>query len=253
MSTTINRSQSYLIKDEGHIFASTHYPSQQMVSMHALVQLSIGHTPLRVRLHDRNYETHAYVAGRGVRQLYLQGVPAIGFVIYPQHPIYRAIHAQTKHPVQLVSRMLFRRHDPQLLQAFEGKLELEAAANLFRDVTELLEEQLPKPPPLDPRIASVLQLIDADPTLRIEALGPAVGLSTNYLSSLFTEMMGIELRLFRLSLKLSRALRIYKPGMTITEVAQAAGFTDLQHLSSAFTKLYGASPTHFIENTDVHN
>jgi AraC-like DNA-binding protein len=220
--------------------------------MFGLLQLAMGLEPLRVKIDGHDLASGAYVTGHGVRQLFIEGVPAIGFVVYPQHPVYRAIHYLAIPRVREVSRAVFNPYDEQLKEAFEGTLDMLSAQKLFDEIITTLSSLLPSPPMLDPRLENVIQLMQMDHSRTIESLGPSTGLSTNYLSTLFTKEMGIDLRLFRLSLKLSKGMRFYAPTMTLTEIAQRAGFSDSQHLSNAFKEVYGAPPSYFIDNSDIH-
>jgi AraC-like DNA-binding protein len=244
------RNQLYLVSDDGHIFASKAYPPDPMEPLNAMMFLSVGSAPLRARIDGVDYQAKALVVRRATVEPLFKDVPTVGFFLYPQHPLYRAINASGTPSAMVLPRRLFDKHNELLAKGVDGRLTMSDAKKLFKAVLEILATRLPGIPPLDSRIEKSLQLLLADPALRIEDLGSAVGLSTNYLSTLFSKTMGIDLRLCRLALRLNQAIRSVQPGKSLTEIAQELGFTDSPHASKACRERFGATPTFFIENTD---
>ncbi|MCP3140284.1 helix-turn-helix domain-containing protein [Pyxidicoccus sp. QH1ED-7-1] len=55
--------------------------------------------------------------------------------------------------------------------------------------------------------------------------------------------MGLPLRPYILWLRLRRAAEHLKHGAPVTQAAHAAGFTDSAHLSHAFRRTFGLTPT----------
>ena len=101
------------------------------------------------------------------------------------------------------------------------------------------------PPPAHPAIKKLLRLLpDAlEGDVRLSTLAPRVGLSAGRLSHLFGQEVGLPLRPYVLWLRLQRAAFHFQRGATLTEAAHAAGFTDSAHLSHAFRRTFGLTPS----------
>jgi AraC-like DNA-binding protein len=111
--------------------------------------------------------------------------------------------------------------------------------------------QLPPAKPLDSRLQIVIQSLVTDPAIPVDELARRISLSADRLSHLFTDEIGVDLRRYRLWLKLGRAILFYiaNPALNFTVLAQQAGFSDSAHFSRAFKEMYGGSPTDFATTT----
>ncbi len=99
---------------------------------------------------------------------------------------------------------------------------------------------------LDPRVLRMMAALRMDTGLSLAALGRQVGLSATQASRTFVESLGITVRQYSLAAKIQRAAMFFGSGRALTEIAQAAGFTDSAHLAKVWTRCYGASPSaHF--------
>jgi AraC-like DNA-binding protein len=79
-----------------------------------------------------------------------------------------------------------------------------------------------------------------------EHLSSALHKEYSGLSSLFTEVEGITIEQFFLLQRLERVKELIKYGeMTMSEIADRAGFSSVAHLSAQFKKLTGMTPTAF--------
>jgi AraC-like DNA-binding protein len=241
----------YLVSKLGHIFAYSWYPAVALPAFYANLNLSVCGSPLHVTVNGIEYAYSAYVAGQAVTQLRTNGTKAVTLVFYPQNPLYRIIQFLGGAPLALLPRSLFLQFDAQLGAASEGRLTFHEAKSLYDSICRQLTEVLPTPPALDGRLETILQLLDANPAYLQKRLAQSVGISSSRLSHLFTQEIGIDLRRYRLALKIGRGLSIYKAGMQLTAAAQAAGFSDSQHLSNAFKELFGGSPMFFLNNSNV--
>lgn len=99
--------------------------------------------------------------------------------------------------------------------------------------------------PLDPRLMRVLEQLAMQPehSLPLAALAQAQGLSASHLMHLCAAQLGVPLRRWRMAYRLETAVRRCSLGDNLTSAAQAAGFSDSQHLSHAFRSHFGLSPT----------
>ncbi len=99
--------------------------------------------------------------------------------------------------------------------------------------------------PSDPRIAAVVDHLDAHP---LEAhthvtLARLVHLSPSRFAHLFREQLGLPVRNYLLWRRLVYALSRLQQGQSITTAAYESGFSDGAHLCRSFRSVFGAMPT----------
>lgn len=99
--------------------------------------------------------------------------------------------------------------------------------------------------PAHPAVKKLLRLLPdlLEDDVRLSALAPRVGLSEGRLSHLFGQEVGLPLRPYILWLRLQRAAGHLQGGASLTQAAHAAGFTDSAHLSHAFRRTFGLTPS----------
>ncbi|MEX0957876.1 MAG: AraC family transcriptional regulator [Burkholderiales bacterium] len=102
------------------------------------------------------------------------------------------------------------------------------------------------PPPLDPRLATVMSLLDTHPDdlTRAETLALAHGLSVSRFLHLFTEQVGVPFRRYRIWNRIRAATRSALAGNTFTDAAIHAGFTDSAHFARCFRETFGVTATY---------
>ena len=77
-------------------------------------------------------------------------------------------------------------------------------------------------------------------------LSNKMNLNYNYLSNLFTEHNGINLRQFIINMKIETVKKLLLcSGMNLTEIADMLNYSSVAHLSSQFRKTTGLSPSQF--------
>ncbi|WP_223754280.1 AraC family transcriptional regulator [Myxococcus sp. RHSTA-1-4] len=116
---------------------------------------------------------------------------------------------------------------------------------LAQALLQALQADTGAPPPSHPAIKKLLRLLPEvlEEDVRLSALAPRVGLSAGRLSHLFGAEVGLPLRPYVLWLRLQRAAGDLRKGATLTQAAHAAGFTDSAHLSHAFRRTFGITPS----------
>jgi len=98
-----------------------------------------------------------------------------------------------------------------------------------------------------PRVQRVLQYLrhqslDKHHTSLIR-LASIAELSPSRLMHVFTNSMGIPLRRYLLGLRVQRAAGALAAGHTVTEAAHIADFADAPHLTRAFRRALGTTPS----------
>jgi AraC-like DNA-binding protein len=246
------KSQLYFVRDLGHIYTYTAYPKAALAPFCSVLHLSLTRESLTVKLDGVNYVRPVILGAPAVTEIDARNNPTLAFVFQSLAPVSMAIRAIAKPKVLLPSRELFAHLDKRLLQTMRGELTSDEARQLFLEVSDILLAALPPPPQFDERIAVVMQKLRENLECPLPVLAKAIALSEDRLTHLFSEVMGTSIRRFRLAIKVHRAIVLYKPGMTLTAIAQGAGFSDSAHMSRACRELNGAAPTYYIANTTIH-
>ncbi len=130
--------------------------------------------------------------------------------------------------------------------AWEGETLLgQAAMRLLPDTEE--------PSHADPRVLKVLAAMQAQPqhNFTTQELSALVCLSPSRLSALFNHAMGLPLRRYRVWLRLRSMVGFVSQGLSLTEAAQMAGFSDSAHFSNSCRKLLGVKPTDVLAGDDL--
>jgi AraC family transcriptional regulator len=99
--------------------------------------------------------------------------------------------------------------------------------------------------------SAIIQLIHNNAIVELNKklsvfLSERLQMDYHYLSTLFSSVEGITVEKYVILQRVERAkeLLIYDE-MTINEIADALGYSSVQHLSQQFKKITGLSPTHF--------
>ncbi|MEQ1439755.1 AraC family transcriptional regulator [Fontimonas sp. SYSU GA230001] len=155
-------------------------------------------------------------------------------------------------PVTTLPTDFCLRHRPELLKLLDGEMHALAA----RAAGNLIVYTLAGPAPVrhvDARVQDLLcylrqhQLVDIDLT----ELAQRYGLSPSRLAHLFTEQVGLPMSQFLLWMKMRQAVAMIQGGRSLTEIAQACGFSDSSHLTRTFKNFYGIQPSRLANSNYV--
>lgn len=104
---------------------------------------------------------------------------------------------------------------------------------------------------VDQRIEDVIQLIKqtVDDNLSVEELARAVNLSVPRLVQLFKLQTGVPIRRYRLWHRLYVTAVQLGKGVSLTDAAIAAGFTDSSHCSHTFRSMLGIKPSQMLSQS----
>ncbi|MFF2481736.1 helix-turn-helix domain-containing protein [Paenibacillus sp. NPDC058071] len=89
----------------------------------------------------------------------------------------------------------------------------------------------------------------SDPQLKLERIGDYTGLSTNHLSRLFKEQLGITIHKYVTHVRIEEAKRrLLENRLTITQISDEVGFASIHSFSRTFKTIVGLTASQFIEN-----
>lgn len=97
---------------------------------------------------------------------------------------------------------------------------------------------------IDPRLAAVLDALqDASYQPSIADIVAQSELSASRLRALAKEQIGVSLSTLLLWRKLIKSMEVLASGSTLSEAAQAGGFSDQAHFSRTMRKMFGITPS----------
>lgn len=97
-------------------------------------------------------------------------------------------------------------------------------------------------------VAQALSYIDArfaDPELTVREIAAQVGVSGDYLSRQFRQVLGIAAQEYLKRYRFARAMAMLQTDMPVGEVAGEVGFRSLCHFSREFKKEMGVTPSQY--------
>lgn len=126
------------------------------------------------------------------------------------------------------------------------------AATTYQQLDNIIDPQGVAPDvnrSLDTRIHTVVKQIkeDVSQSYSVEALADSVNLSPTRLVHLFKAQTGVPIRRFRQWNRMKAVIADAAAGITLTEAALNAGFSDSAHFSRAFKNMFGIKPS-FLSN-----
>ncbi|MBI5256995.1 MAG: helix-turn-helix transcriptional regulator [Burkholderiales bacterium] len=241
MSAAARRNRLRLYSD-GFIFSCEGFDSTSY-RYSTTVLIALGDEPFEVSVGARVERCHAAAFRPLVtRTLRARGVPFICLDLSPNHPRYRAFNRLDGDGMLVVPRDDLAELLPDARAFHEGVLGCRSSRAMLYRAVELAARQLDPPEPLDPRVERVMVEVERNPASTWEQLAPLVNVSRDRFSHLFSRQVGISLRLFAQTMKIHAAARYYGSGMSLTEIAQAAGFADGAHFSKVYSRAFGRPP-----------
>lgn len=82
-----------------------------------------------------------------------------------------------------------------------------------------------------------------------DSIAAAVGVSTNYLTSIFQTHLGMSLHKYVMNVRIERAQQMMLSGkVNVTEAANLTGFSSIHVFSKTFKNILGVSPSQFLDD-----
>lgn len=217
------------------------------------ILISLSGEPFEIEVAGGRQRGDAFLLRPGVwRCIAAADVPIVSIGLCPTHDTFRAFSTCAEQvDAWALPRALFADCDERFQTARAGLLSpLQAAttAALVIDRTRLL---LPPPAPLDARIERVRELLDEAPDTSMKRLAEEVDLSYHRLSHLFSQQMGITLRMYALSRKLDLAAMMAGQGLNLTQIALNSGFADSAHFCRTWMRSIGSPPSQLLSSQKV--
>ncbi|WOB06017.1 AraC family transcriptional regulator [Piscinibacter gummiphilus] len=261
MSTLLNLSSRLLslskdawlhIFSHGFLFVGNGLAYESM-RITASILISLTGEPFEIEVAGGRQRGNAFLLRPGVwRCIAAQDVPIVSIGLCPTHDTFRAFSTCTD-PVDAweLPRELFADCDDRFHAARAGLLSPMEAAATSSLVIDRTRQLLPQTAPLDPRIERVRELLDEAPDTSMKRLAGEVELSYHRLSHLFSQQMGITLRMYAISRKLDLAAMMAGQGLNLTQIALNSGFADSAHFCRTWMRSIGSPPSALLSSQKV--
>jgi AraC family transcriptional regulator len=121
----------------------------------------------------------------------------------------------------------------------------DALRAVARQVIAEISGTLPQPPPADSRVLKAIAYLrdHIDEPITLATLADVAGLSPSRMRHLFVSETGIAAKSYVLWERLNHALELGFGGLSWTEAAHAANFSDSAHLTRTCRRMFGLVPT----------
>ena len=236
----------------GFIFTSPWVVTPKTVRHAAVVLLAASGESVEVTAGNRVVRHDAVaIAPLTPRGLRAMDVGLISVQVFPPHPCFRAFQSIPAPGVLELDRTRLAEFDPAIVRAYEGRLTLSEAQQLFDGVVDATVRQLPRTEPCDYRVNLLHEILRENPACSLPELARGLRLSYTGTSHYFSRAVGLPFRSYRLWLKYFTAANLRLKGGTLTKIAHAAGFTDSSHLSRTWQASYGLSPSYSMDGKRV--
>ncbi len=98
-------------------------------------------------------------------------------------------------------------------------------------------------------ISAGIQLLEQNSDMKISEIAKLCGVSECYFRRLFMEYSGLSPMDFKQHYRIEKAKQLLSSGegLSVSEIAEELGFTDVYHFSKTFKKFNGISPSRFLE------
>jgi len=249
---SLMRDNHYWFGPTGFLFTSPWVVTRNTVRHAAVLLLTASGEPFEVTVGGRAVSS----AAAAIAPLTRRGLRAIdlGLVslhVFPPHPCYRAFQSVAAPGVLALERNRFAEFDAEILRAYEGRLTLREAQQLFECLVNAAVTQLPHAGRRDWAADRLHELLREKPACSLPELARELGLSYTGASHYFSRTVGLPLRSYQLWLKYMKASELRLKGGTLTEIAHAAGFADSSHLCRSWQASYGLSPSYARDSSRV--
>lgn len=144
----------------------------------------------------------------------------------------------------------------ELLSAFQHLTTLpEMTRFLLLHIDDLLPP-IPIPDTASDKLRQIMEYIRrnlSDSSLSVQSIAACMGLTENYLSTLYKRETGNTLHKDIIELRLSRAKYLLARGFNLSTVAQKSGFSSAGYFHSVFKKHTGLNPAEYARRCQAHD
>lgn len=233
----------YYPSKAGYVFATTDSTSHVQLPFYGIIVLSYDGRPIRASVGSQRIEAPAFALWAKNARFDARDQNYIAIGVNPLSHVFRAFTKMQPPYAVPLDLARYETLRPLMKHASDGTIAHDEALQLFNGVVELTHRSLPAVPSLDTRARLLMKTLWEKPRCSLTDLAQVLSLSYHRTSHVFVDAVGIPVRTYQLWQKLYRASAPLLAGMSLTDAAHIAGFSDSAHYSRAFQTAYGRCPT----------
>lgn len=239
------------ILERGHLFSTPSVAATFTLRFYVMIVVNASGTPVLLTASDGGVTNAPAMVSRPSieRTLMADDAKLIALLVNPLHPLFAQFRAIGHGGTQALPLDAFSDVLPDMEAAYRGELDIAQAAALFEQIIQIAARHLPE---LKPRRGlrgqTELKVWLRDPTDSLDELAGKVGVSPDRMSRIFLEAVGLPMRSYQLWRKTHRVAILFSQGLSLTEIAHEAGFTDSAHMCHMFQEVFGGPPSHFLQS-----
>lgn len=112
-------------------------------------------------------------------------------------------------------------------------------------IVDLLAPDVIAADPIDPRVQSAIESLrlKSDENISLADLAAKAGVSESRFAHLFRRDVGLPVRQYRLAMRMEEAFMQISLGLSLTQAAHAAGFSDSAQFCRICRRMFGSAPS----------
>jgi AraC family transcriptional regulator of arabinose operon len=237
------------ILEPGHLFTSPCLSTRITFRFYVLVLVCADGGEVTVTSSKGSVTAQAIVARPSTEwHIETEGTQLVTLLVNPLHPLFPRFRKITAPGAMAMPLEPYLSQQEAMKAAYRGELDVPGALALFEEMVRISAEMLPPRRERPLRWQTELDAWLIDPSDSLDVLADKVGVSSDRMSTLFQDAVGLPMRSYLLWRKTHRIAELFSEGLSLTEIAHAAGFTDSAHMCHMFQDVFGAPPTHFLRN-----
>ena len=239
------------ILERGHLFSTPSVAARFTLRFYVMIVIDAKGGEILLEASDGTVLRASAMVARpsAERVVSAHDAQLIALLVNPLHPLFPSFRAIGKGGAMPLEHGAFLACLPGMQAAYRGELDIVQAAALYEQVIEITARQLP-PPRARRGARGQAELAEwlANPVESLDQLADRVGVSSDRMSKLFLDVVGLPMRSYHLWRKTHRVAILFSQGLSLTEIAHEAGFTDSAHMCHMFQEVFGGPPSHFLRS-----
>lgn len=244
---------AHLAKDQlymlgpGHVFTTPCMAARMTFRFYVMIMVCADGG--QVSFTSRHGTVRASVVAARPSEAWLieaEGTQLVAALINPSHPLFARFRKMAAPGAVAMPLAPFLNQHDAMQAAYKGELDIPAAGAMFESMVRAGAEMMPPRRERPLRWQAELDAWLAAPADNLDVLADQVGVSRDHMSRLFQDAVGLPMRSYLLWRKIHRVTQLFGQGLSLTELAHAAGFTDSAHMCHVFQDVFGAPPKQFL-------
>ncbi|MBL4833787.1 MAG: AraC family transcriptional regulator [Pseudomonas sp.] len=208
--------------------------------------------PFEVDFGAQQAKSRALLAGPLLRRkLMASRAGLVGFYIMPESPLFAyLVNTMPAHGYWVIDWGLMNEVNGELIALYEGRADVQQTLKASAHLLRLLAPGAGVPTGT-PTARDLMQSVRAQPDISLQQMAALHRISYTRMSRVFTRHVGLSFREYKNWLKHLNAIRLMDTGMSLTQVAQEAGFADLAQFTRIYKRWYGNPPSYVRQRKNI--